>query len=121
MISEDGFSSRNDTYGHGVVNALRSWAFWIRTLDAIVGGIGGCPFAPGATGNVATEAVVAALMDRGGEMAVDIEKLGLARNFMDEFLRAERRTLPDRDSKACAVCEHFAGNWLRGFADVCWP
>jgi len=99
----------HDTYGRGVVNTLRSWEFGIRTFDASVGGIGGCPFAPGATGNVATEAVVTALMKKGAEMVVNIEKLGLARNRMDEFLRADRRTLPDRESQACAVCEHFTG------------
>ncbi|MFZ0726696.1 MAG: hydroxymethylglutaryl-CoA lyase, partial [Desulfobacterales bacterium] len=55
----------HDTYGRGVENVLTSWACGIRIFDASVGGLGGCPFAPGATGNVATEAVVEALERKG--------------------------------------------------------
>ncbi len=48
----------HDTYGRAVANAERSAALGIRVFDASAGGIGGCPYAPGATGNVATEALL---------------------------------------------------------------
>jgi hydroxymethylglutaryl-CoA lyase len=45
----------------GVANVLAALSFGLRTIDASVGGLGGCPYAPGATGNVATEDVLYAL------------------------------------------------------------
>ncbi|MFZ2994853.1 hydroxymethylglutaryl-CoA lyase [Sphingobium sp.] len=45
----------HDTYGLGAANALAAWNVGVRVFDASVAGLGGCPFAPGATGNVATE------------------------------------------------------------------
>jgi hydroxymethylglutaryl-CoA lyase len=100
----------HDTYGRGVANTLTSWEYGIRIFDASVGGIGGCPFAPGATGNVATEAVVAALVGKGAAVPVDIEKLSRASRILDPFLRYDQRSQPDKDSQACAVCEHFRGD-----------
>ena len=100
----------HDTYGRGVTNVLQSWDYGIRIFDASVGGLGGCPFAPGATGNVATEAVVMALAGKGAAVGVDPAKLGQARRILDPFLRDERRTRPEVDSQACAVCEHFTGD-----------
>jgi hydroxymethylglutaryl-CoA lyase len=100
----------HDTYGRGVANALTSWEYGIRIFDASVGGIGGCPFAPGATGNVATEAVVAALVRKGVAVPVDIKKLSHASRILDAFLRDDQRSQPEKDSQACAVCEHFTGN-----------
>jgi hydroxymethylglutaryl-CoA lyase len=89
---------------------LTSWEYGIRIFDASVGGIGGCPFAPGATGNVATEAVVAALVGKGAAVPVDIEKLSHASRILDPFLGDDQRNQPEKDSQACAVCEHFTGN-----------
>ena len=100
----------HDTYGRGVANTLTSWEYGIRIFDASVGGIGGCPFAPGATGNVATEAVVAALVRKGAAVPVDIEQLSRASRILDPFLRDDQRSQPDKDSQACAVCEHFTGD-----------
>ncbi|KAJ2925318.1 hypothetical protein H1R20_g11773, partial [Candolleomyces eurysporus] len=51
----------HDTYGTGVANVLAALDHGIRTIDASVGGLGGCPYSPGATGNVATEDVLYAL------------------------------------------------------------
>lgn len=50
----------------------------LRVVDAAVGGLGGCPYAPGAAGNVATEAVAAHLAARGYETGLDPEKLAAA-------------------------------------------
>ncbi len=65
----------HDTFGHAVENVIASWRLGIETFDASAGGIGGCPFAPGATGNVGTEAVIRALRARGAVVDVDLEAL----------------------------------------------
>ncbi|RDX45520.1 aldolase [Lentinus brumalis] len=57
----------HDTYGMGVSNILTSLEHGLRTFDSSVGGLGGCPYSPGATGNVATEDVLYAL--RGSQYA----------------------------------------------------
>ncbi|TFK31279.1 hypothetical protein BDQ12DRAFT_694372 [Crucibulum laeve] len=53
----------HDTYGTAVSNVLTALQHGIRTIDSSVGGLGGCPYSPGATGNVATEDVLYALQD----------------------------------------------------------
>ncbi|KAL8278147.1 hypothetical protein RQP46_009471 [Phenoliferia psychrophenolica] len=63
----------HDTYGGGVANVVA--AAGIRTVDSSVGGLGGCPFAPGATGNVATEDILFALHGMGYETGVDLDAL----------------------------------------------
>jgi len=62
----------HDTYGQGVANVLASLDAGITAFDASVGGLGGCPFAPGATGNVATEDVLFLLHGLGMETGVDL-------------------------------------------------
>jgi hydroxymethylglutaryl-CoA lyase len=54
----------------------------IRVVDASVAGLGGCPFAKGATGNVATEDVVAALHPLGVDTGIDLYRLSCARDFI---------------------------------------
>lgn len=95
----------HDTYGRGAENVLASWSYGIRIFDASVGGLGGCPYAPGATGNVATEAVVNALESNGVTVGVDLEQLAQARRLLDPFLSEDRRRLPRGGSLACATCE----------------
>lgn len=99
----------HDTYGHGRDNVLASLSYGIRIFDASVGGLGGCPYAPGATGNVATEAVVQALQEAGEPVDVDIEGLRYARRLLEPFLVNERRALPRDGSPACAACEFSSG------------
>jgi hydroxymethylglutaryl-CoA lyase len=65
----------HDTYGQALVNSVVALEHGIRTFDAAVGGLGGCPFSPGATGNVATEDLVHCFHSLGAETGVDIEKL----------------------------------------------
>ncbi|PCH37576.1 aldolase [Wolfiporia cocos MD-104 SS10] len=55
----------HDTYGAGVANVLAALDLGLRTVDAAVGGLGGCPYSPGATGNVSTEDVLYALCGPG--------------------------------------------------------
>lgn len=64
----------HDTYGRAVANAQRSAELGIRVFDASAGGIGGCPYAPGATGNVATQALVALFGAQTGLDAAAIER-----------------------------------------------
>jgi hydroxymethylglutaryl-CoA lyase len=99
----------HDTYGRGVENVLASWSYGISIFDSSVGALGGCPFAPGATGNVATEAVVKALENQGVKVGVDLQKLLRARRLLDPFLIEDRRSLPKDGSPACAACQFSKG------------
>ena len=110
IISSDRIAMHfHDTYGRGVENVLTSWSYGIRIFDSSVGALGGCPFAPGATGNVATEAVVKALEDKGVKVGVDLQKLLRARRLLDPFLIEDRRSLPKDGSPACAACQFSQG------------
>ncbi len=108
----------HDTYGRGVANVLASHTYGIRIFDASVGGIGGCPFAPGATGNVSTESVVRALEKKGAAVVVDRNKLLNARRLLDSFLTDEHRTMPNGDSQACMTCEYHSDEACCGRHDV---
>ena len=68
----------HDTAGRALANIETSLARGLRVFDASVGGLGGCPYAPGAKGNVATEAVQACLTTLGYETGLDPVKLALA-------------------------------------------
>lgn len=65
----------HDTYGLGVANVLAAWSSGVTVIDASVAGLGGCPFAPGATGNVATEDVVWTFQQMGIETGIDLNSL----------------------------------------------
>ncbi len=65
----------HDTYGLGAANALAAWSVGVRVFDASFGGLGGCPFAPGATGNVATEDLVWTFDRMGIATGVDLTAL----------------------------------------------
>ena len=65
----------HDTYGQAIVNSLVALEHGIRTFDSSVGGLGGCPYAAGATGNVATEDLVYFLEGTGVRTGVDLEEV----------------------------------------------
>ena len=65
----------HDTRGQALANIELCLSQGIRVFDAAVGGLGGCPYAPGAKGNVATEAVVARLHELGFETGLDLDRL----------------------------------------------
>lgn len=65
----------HDTRAMGLANAYAALESGIRRFDASIGGLGGCPFAPGATGNVATEDLVMMLKLMGFETGIDIDRL----------------------------------------------
>jgi hydroxymethylglutaryl-CoA lyase len=65
----------HDTRGTALANVLVGLELGIRTFDASVGGLGGCPYAPGAAGNLATEDLVYMLERMGVETGIDLDKL----------------------------------------------
>ncbi|MEM1039590.1 MAG: hydroxymethylglutaryl-CoA lyase [Pseudomonadota bacterium] len=65
----------HDTYGNALSNIETCLEFGVRTFDSSISGLGGCPYAPGASGNVDTRAVVTLLHDLGYESGVDLSAL----------------------------------------------
>jgi hydroxymethylglutaryl-CoA lyase len=68
----------HDTYGLGVANAIEAYRQGVRVIDGAAGGLGGCPFAPGAAGNTATEDLVFAFEHMGISTGVDFARLLVA-------------------------------------------
>ena len=76
----------HDTYGQALANTLASLQMGVWQFDASVAGLGGCPYARGATGNVATEDVVYLLHGMGIETGIDLDLLIDAGQFISQFL-----------------------------------
>ena len=76
----------HDTYGQALANIYASLGHGIRVVDSSVAGLGGCPYAEGATGNVATEDVVYMMHGLGYETGINIDKLIDAGNFISTAL-----------------------------------
>lgn len=76
----------HDTHGNAEKNLLRALDLGVRMFDSSTGGLGGCPFIPGAAGNIATERMLGLLHERGFSTGVDLNRLLSARNFMEELL-----------------------------------
>jgi hydroxymethylglutaryl-CoA lyase len=87
----------HDTQGTALTNCLVSVAKGITTIDAAVGGLGGCPYAPGAAGNLATEDLVAMLHGMGVDTGIDLEKLIAASRLAEAFVGHD---LPSKYLKA---------------------
>jgi hydroxymethylglutaryl-CoA lyase len=76
----------HDTYGMALANTLATLEMGIWHFDTSVAGLGGCPYAKGATGNVATEDVVYMLHGMGIDTGIDLDKLIDAGKFISDFL-----------------------------------
>ncbi len=76
----------HDTYGQALVNTLASLEMGVWQFDTSVAGLGGCPYAKGATGNVASEDVVYLLHGLGIDTGIDLDKLIDAGQFISDFL-----------------------------------
>ena len=76
----------HDTYGQALGNTLAAMQMGVWQFDTSIAGLGGCPYAKGATGNVATEDVVYMLHGMGIETGIDLDKLVDAGYFISEFL-----------------------------------
>ena len=99
----------HDTRGMGIANASAALDAGARILDGSLGGLGGCPFAPGATGNVVFEDLVFLCESKGIDTGIDIEKLVAVRAILRSEMPHEalygglaRAGLPDRKSSAAA-------------------
>ncbi len=87
----------HDTRGTGIANAWAAWQAGVRTLDASLGGLGGCPFAPRATGNVATEDLVYLFERSGVPTGLDLGQLIATNQWFETILG---RALPSRVGRA---------------------
>ncbi len=87
----------HDTRGTALANALAAFEAGARKFDGSVGGLGGCPYAPGAAGNVATEELAYLFSEMGLETSVDLDALLDAARFIAQALHRE---LPSKYLKA---------------------
>jgi hydroxymethylglutaryl-CoA lyase len=87
----------HDTQGTALANVVVALQMGITTVDAAAGGLGGCPYAPGASGNLATEDVVAMLHSMGVATGIDLDKLTEASRTASTFVGHE---LPSKYLKA---------------------
>lgn len=76
----------HDTYGQALANILASLSLGVAQYDTSAAGLGGCPYAKGATGNVATEDVVYMLQGMDIETGIDLDKLAVAGQRISDFL-----------------------------------
>jgi isopropylmalate/homocitrate/citramalate synthase len=90
----------HDTRGTALANVLRALQLGIAIVDSSAGGLGGCPFAPGASGNLATEDLLYMLHGMGVETGVDLEKVAAASRLMARRLGRE---LPSRYLRATTL------------------
>ena len=90
----------HDTYGQALANIYASLQMGVSVVDSSVAGLGGCPYAMGASGNVATEDLVYMLNGLGIEHGVDLDKLIAAGQFISEQLNRENGSKVARASLA---------------------
>jgi hydroxymethylglutaryl-CoA lyase len=76
----------HDTSGQALANVDVALALGVRSFDSAVAGLGGCPYAPGATGNLATGTLVRHLKERGFECGVDLEALEEVERFVNRLI-----------------------------------
>ncbi|WP_332645765.1 hydroxymethylglutaryl-CoA lyase [Lysinibacillus sp. 54212] len=76
----------HDTNGLALANIIAAMQAGVTKFDASIGGLGGCPFSPGATGNVATESVVKMLHEMNIETGLDLQKLQQAKDYAVSLL-----------------------------------
>ncbi len=97
----------HDTRGTGIANALAAVQAGVTSLDASVGGLGGCPFAPGASGNIATEELVYMLEESGVATGIDLDAVlaaaaaterGVGHGLPSSLYRAGGRAVPRREA-----------------------
>ena len=76
----------HDTYGQALVNIYTALQYGVASIDSAVAGLGGCPYAKGASGNVATEDVLYMLNGMGIETNIDMQKLLVATDFISKVI-----------------------------------
>jgi len=85
-----GAAHMHNTRGLGLANCLAAWDEGVRTFDSSLGGLGGCPYAPGASGNVVTEDLVFMFEAMGVRTGIDLEKIIAARQPLAAGLPGEQ-------------------------------
>jgi hydroxymethylglutaryl-CoA lyase len=105
MKPEDLILHFHDTYGRGLANTLAGLESGVREFDASTAGLGGCPYCPGASGNLATEDLADFLAGMGYETGIDLEKLLDAAEFACRFSSRpyQGHLLRARRAGACGV------------------
>lgn len=98
----------HDTFGMGMANTLAALDMGVENFDTVAGGIGGCPFTPGAMGNLATEDMVGMFEEMGIDTGIDMDKLMEAALFV----RANAGNLSNASSHRALAAE-------KGAASVC--
>ncbi len=88
--SSIGGSHFHDTRGQGIANALAALEAGVTSFDASLAGLGGCPFAPGASGNVCTEDLVWILEEMGVSTGIDVAKLLSCRTILSDAMPNEK-------------------------------
>ena len=89
----------HNTRGVGLACVMAGLELGVREYESSIGGLGGCPFAPGATGNICTEDLVYLLHECGYETGIDLEKLSAVARRLEEIMA---RPLPGQVMKAGA-------------------
>lgn len=91
----------HDTRGAALANILAALQEGVTVFDGSIGGLGGCPYAPGASGNVATEDLVNMLQEMGIETGVDLQKVIDCAKYTREIIQ---RDLPSHLLQAGKIC-----------------
>ena len=86
----------HNTRGTGIANAWAAYQAGVRTFDASLGGLGGCPFAPKATGNIATEELIYLMDISGVESGIALERAIAANHWFAEIINRELPSLVAR-------------------------
>jgi hydroxymethylglutaryl-CoA lyase len=97
----------HDTRGTALANVLTALQMGIRTVDSSSGGLGGCPYAPGASGNLATEDLLYMLHGMGIETGVDLDRVVEASNYV---LGVLGKAPASRYLQACAASTSGTGD-----------
>ncbi len=92
----------HDTYGTALANVVAGLELGVTTFDSSAGGLGGCPYAPGASGNLATEDLVYLLSRMGIHTGVNLEALA---NASRRIQRVLNRSLPSKQLQRLAACD----------------
>ncbi|KAI9372124.1 hypothetical protein BJX61DRAFT_534214 [Aspergillus egyptiacus] len=95
----------HDSHGRGIDNVWEAYCCGVRVFDSSVAGLGGCPFAPGARGNVATEEVVRFFESMGVETGVDVRALGEVARWVQDVI-SQRVKPPASASKPSPQLSH---------------
>ena len=82
----------HDTYGQAIANVYEGLRQGIRVFDSSVAGLGGCPYAPGASGNVATEDLVYLMHGEGMQTGIDLEKLIKVGQYVSELVPTQNNS-----------------------------